>query len=119
MNPRKQVPVYLRYAEDGTTIARCPSLNCHCEAPSRAQALRTIQLLMQEATAAPVEGTGAALRHRTNEVVFVAVAPPARRGIRRKTAERVSRWRRLRVKCDECLEAVRHLEAMMKAGLPE
>ncbi|WP_394846781.1 hypothetical protein LZC95_04865 [Pendulispora brunnea] len=73
MDSRLDVPVYLECQEDGTVSASCPSLSCHCNAPSRADALTMIDQLVRTATfraaAHPAAPAG-----ETYEIVFLAIS---------------------------------------------
>ncbi|HWL89552.1 MAG TPA: hypothetical protein VNO21_27295 [Polyangiaceae bacterium] len=70
MNPLQNLPVILRYEDDGSISAHCPLLpSCQCKSSSRVQALRTMQQLIKRALAnsAPEKPS------RKYEVVHLAV----------------------------------------------
>ena len=72
MDSLRNLPVILRYEEDGTVVARCPLLpECQCRAASRNQALRTMETLIKHALPTSAE----TLKSQTYEVVYLAVAP--------------------------------------------
>ncbi|WP_394824886.1 hypothetical protein [Pendulispora albinea] len=119
MDARCNVPVHLQYHDDGTVSAKCPMLDCQCRSPSRMQALRTMRLLIKESKAkskAPLSE-----RAQKYEVVFLAVGPfsqdgrpPVSKGDTRPRADIGQRWKRMRAKCAECLDAAERLEVVMK-----
>jgi len=64
------LPIFLRFEDDGTVVAICPLLpDCQCEARSRAEALCMMQKLIQQATKAAADPQKA----QKYEVVYLAV----------------------------------------------
>ncbi|WP_394836450.1 hypothetical protein LVJ94_06045 [Pendulispora rubella] len=54
MNTLQNLPILLRYEENGHVSAQCPLLpECECTAATRALALNTIQRLIKQALATP------------------------------------------------------------------
>ncbi|WP_394845404.1 hypothetical protein LZC95_51285 [Pendulispora brunnea] len=52
MNTLQNLPIVLQHQDDGSVLAHCPLLpECNCKAPTRAQALRTMQQLVRHAHA--------------------------------------------------------------------
>ena len=95
MNSRHNLPIVLRYEEDGSIVAHCPLLpECHAKSTSRSQVLRTMQLLIKQALATPTETPQKAVKY---EVVHLAIAHAsdavdtvAKRGARRPKTEGAS-----------------------------
>ncbi|WP_394821686.1 hypothetical protein [Pendulispora albinea] len=81
MNSLRNLPIVLRYEEDGTILAQCPLLpDCQCKSTSRTQVLRTMQMLIKHALAASAASTS--LKAQKYEVVHLAVAPASDSGNR-------------------------------------
>ncbi|WP_394845007.1 hypothetical protein LZC95_49145 [Pendulispora brunnea] len=50
MNSLRNLPIILRYEDDGTILAQCPLLpDCQCRSTSRFDAIRTMQQLIKHA----------------------------------------------------------------------
>jgi len=74
MDSLRNLPIILRYEDDGMVVALCPLLpDCHCKSTSRKRALSAIQKLIHDtlATNAAVETP----KGQRYEVVLLAVVP--------------------------------------------
>ncbi|WP_394834552.1 hypothetical protein LVJ94_49465 [Pendulispora rubella] len=67
MNSLRNLPIILRYEDDGSILAQCPLLpDCQCRSTSRFDAIRKMQQLIKQA---------APTKKQKYEVIHLAVAP--------------------------------------------